>query len=389
MRQETRKSPQEVGLNHLALDQLRSVIEGDMARGLHYGAGVLVARRGEVAFHEMLGTFEREGGRAMGFDDRFLLASTTKAMTAAAALILVDRGHLTLDTRVADIIPEFAVRGKQRVTVYHLLNHTGGTWPYFMPPAPLQWADMGNVDKVIAAVSAQQLTHRPGETVVYNPFADFTILGEIITRVAGKPLRDFARDEIFVPLGMTATSFGMPVGHPNRVPVRIMDTSPGAVEANIMESLNFIDETTARASGGVYSTPLDVFRFAEMLRCDGISNGARILSPAMVRYALQNHTGDRPNLFWDFSKEARDIAEFPANFSLMGGYVRGSGHYLTPLGQFASPNAFGAVGAGSTLFMVDPARELTFVFLAAGLMEGLGHFQRLQRLSDLALAAVA
>ena len=107
----------------------------------------------------------------------------------------------------------------------------------------------------------------------------------------------------------------------------------------------------ARPAGGVFSTAQDVFKFAEMLRLGGTANSARVISRALVDYALQNHTGDRPNTFWDFSKEARDIAEFPANFTLMGGYTRGRGHYLTPLGQLASPRAFGAVGAGSTLFM--------------------------------------
>lgn len=66
---------------------------------------------------------------------------------------------------------------------------------------------------------------------------------------------------------------------------------------------------------------------------------------------------------------------------------RTQGHYLTGAGQTASPRAFYAVGGGSTMWMVDPDRDLTFVFLCAGLLDGLAHLQRLQRLSDLALAA--
>lgn len=370
-----------------ALERLERAIKGDMQRGRHHGAVALVARGGQIGFHRALGRFDRDSDRALRKTDRFFLASTSKSMTAAAVMRLIDRGDLTLDTRIAEIIPEFAVRGKQRVTVYHLLNHTGGTWPYFMPPAPLTWQDMGDHSKIVAGICAQQLSHRPGEVVVYNPWADFTILGEVIQRVSKMPFRDFLQDEIFAPLGMDATSLGMKVGDPDRVPVRVADSAPGAVGADILESMNLVDENSSQPAMGMFSTALDVFKFAEMLRLRGTVQNARILSPAVVEYALQNHTGDKPNVFWDFSKEARDIQEFPANFMLMGGYARGAGHHLTPLGQFASPRAFGAVGAGSTLFMVDPARELTFVFLAAGLMEGLGHFERLQRLSDLALAA--
>jgi CubicO group peptidase (beta-lactamase class C family) len=108
----------------------------------------------------------------------------------------------------------------------------------------------------------------------------------------------------------------------------------------------------------------------------------------MTEYAFRNHTGDRPNEFWDFNKEAADLPDFPANFTLGGGYVRGTGHHLTPLGQTASPTAFGAVGSGTTAWMVDPVRGVTVVFLSSGLVEGLRHFQRLQRINDLALAAV-
>jgi CubicO group peptidase (beta-lactamase class C family) len=128
--------------------------------------------------------------------------------------------------------------------------------------------------------------------------------------------------------------------------------------------------------------------FAETIRRRGTNGTTRLLSPAIVDYAYRNHTGDLQNEFWDFNKEAADLPDFPANFTLGGGYARGAGHHLTPLGQLASPSAYGAVGSGSTSWLVDAARGLTVVFLAAGLMQGLTHFQRLQRLNDLALAAV-
>jgi hypothetical protein len=86
---------------------------------------------------------------------------------------------------------------------------------------------------------------------------------------------------------------------------------------------------------------------------------------------------------------ADDIkASFPANFSLLGGYVRGNGDYHTPAGSKASPSAMAAVGGGSTGWLMDTDRDLTFIFLSAGLVEGLKHPERLSRLSDLAIAAI-
>jgi CubicO group peptidase (beta-lactamase class C family) len=111
------------------------------------------------------------------------------------------------------------------------------------------------------------------------------------------------------------------------------------------------------------------------------------MSQAIFDYAAQNSTGDLSNGAWDFAREADGLPDSPANFSLLGGYVRGPGHVLSGAGFTASPEAFCAVGGGSTLWMVDPVRDLTFVFLSAGFVEGLEHLQRLSRLSDLALAA--
>jgi CubicO group peptidase (beta-lactamase class C family) len=72
---------------------------------------------------------------------------------------------------------------------------------------------------------------------------------------------------------------------------------------------------------------------------------------------------------------------------MLGGYVRGHGHYLSSFGLTATPRTFGAVGGGSTLWMVDPVRDLTFIYLSAGFIEGLAHMQRLQQVADLALAS--
>ena len=154
-----------------------------------------------------------------------------------------------------------------------------------------------------------------------------------------------------------------------------------------MESLNkVIDNEAEIPGGGAFTNCADASRFAEMLRNAGTLNGVRILSPSLIRYALRNHTGDLPNGFWDFSREQRGIDQFPARFTLLGGYTRDAGHYLSPMGLTASPGSYAAVGGGSTMIMFDPERDLSFVFLSAGFLDGLHHFQRLQKLADLALA---
>lgn len=80
--------------------------------------------------------------------------------------------------------------------------------------------------------------------------------------------------------------------------------------------------------------------------------------------------------------------QYPANFTLMGGYVRGEGNYLNPAGLTASPSTLSAMGGCSTGWMIDMERDLTFIFLSSGFVPGFAHSKRLQRYADLALTAV-
>lgn len=82
------------------------------------------------------------------------------------------------------------------------------------------------------------------------------------------------------------------------------------------------------------------------------------------------------------------VPVFPANFTLLGGYMRGTGEHLTPCGLKATPSAIAAMGGASTGWVVDTERDLTFIFLSAGFVEGFDHPRRLSRLADLAFDAI-
>jgi CubicO group peptidase (beta-lactamase class C family) len=383
--------PERVGaaVDQRAAVRLVAAVEADIASGLYDGAVVLVALDGEIVVHEALGMADLAAGRSARVDDVFLLMSMTKAITAVAALQAIDQGLLSFQTRVAELIPEFAQKGKARVTVYHLLTHTGGVWPMFGPTPGLQPSEMGNLAAMVDGVSRTPLQSTPGQRVAYSPWAGYAILGEVVRRVdpLNRRLRDILAEDVFAPLGMSDTALGLREDlAARRVPVVLRDPTEGVAERTGLESLNdLLDSEAERPSGGAFSTGEDVLAFAEMLRNRGAAAHERVLSQAIVDFAVRNHTGQLPNTFWDSAKEMRDIPEFPANLGL-GLYTRGQGVHLTPLGLTSSPSAFGAIGGGSTGFVVDPTRALSFVFLSAGFLEGLAHFQRMQRLSDLAMA---
>lgn len=373
------------------LARFRAHLDGEIDAGLHDGSVVLLARGGEIAHHQAIGMSDIKTGRRAATSDIFHLMSVSKGFVAAVILRLIERGRIEFDTRIAEIMPEFAVRGKSRVTVAHLLTHTGGTYSGFLPPAPLSFKDGSRLADNVAAIAKQPVAHPPGERVIYNPFASYALLGQIAVLVdeQGRSWRQIAHDEIFSPLGMADTSYGMPVGHPRRVPVRMIDGTPGAAEVEVMESMNtIVDEHAERPGGASFSTAADLFRFTETLRLRGQSSFGHLLAGPTVDYAYRNHTGDKSNDFWTFSREDRSIADFPANFTYGGGYVRGHGDHITPLGRLASPCTFGSVGSGSTMWLVSPEHEMVLIYLAVGLLEGLHHFQRLQRVADAAFAAL-
>jgi len=374
----------------MQMDRLVNAIRADIDRSLYDGAEVIVARGGEVLLHSALGFAERETARALEKSSVFALFSISKSMTACLALQQVERGHISLDTPVASVIPEFATRGKARITLAQLLSHMAGM-PGTNPDVAMEY--QGDLETVMATVCTEAPVSTPGERVSYSPIKAHATIGEAVRRLEGGSLRlrDIMARDIFKPLGMHDSALGMRDDLlPRAVPVVTRDRQPGMFEPESAEALGaMLLDPAAEAempSAGVISTAADLFRFAEALRLGGAYAGDEILSPATLALATRIHTGDRPNNLYDFARSMRDWPEFPANLGF-GFFIRGSGFHPTYFGALASPSTFGAMGAGSNLFWVDPERDLTFVCFTTGLMEETHSCDRFMRLSDIAIAA--
>lgn len=388
MLQQTDVSTDPRTLDSNALSRLDASIQADIDQGHNLAASVIVAHKGVIQHRKTFGMVAP--GRAAAADDLYLMMSLSKSFTAALTLRAIDQGRYSLDTRVADFIPEFAAGGKQRVTVRQLLTHTAGTYSSFIPPTPLAPIELGLLAKNVGAVAALPAANVPGERVVYNPFASYAVLGQllVVTDPEQRSFSQIARQDLFEPLGMSDTSYGLATDDPRRVPVSFTERNSTAATAQTAALLNqHLDEHSEHPAGGAFATVDDVFRFAEALRPQKGGAGRKVISAALLDYASRNHTGNMGNGAWDGYREAHGLPDYPANFSLLGGYVRGEGHFMNGAGFTASPRTFYAVGGGSTQWLVDPERELTFVFLSAGFIEGLAHFDRLRRLGDLVMAS--
>lgn len=384
-----RGDPRRHGIDPERLERVGAALERDVAARRCDGAALLVGRAGELVLEEYRGFADRARGTPVRPETVFVSMSIGKQFTNALVLERVERGALALHAPVAEVLPEFGARGKGRVTLFHLLTHTGGVVsavPGLSPEA------LTSIERLAAFAADATPESRPGERVTYSILAAHAVLAAMVLRVdaTGRRFARILEEELFAPLGMADTSLGPRADLLARLaPVVARYKEPGLFAPEDVEELGELVEREGSEipAGGYLTTARDVLRFAEMLRRGGELDGHRLLSPATVELASRNHTGDRPNSLLEYTLDERGWAPWPASIGL-GFFVRGEGIVPGPFGNLSSPRTFGGWGAGSTCFWIDPERELSFVLLTTGLMEDSRHIERVGRLSDLVTASL-
>ena len=188
-----------VALRRDKLDEAVRLVRSQVDSGA-VSAAVLDVRCGSQ-------TLVQAFGAARTKDAVFLLASITKPMTATAVMILSDRKELALADAVHKFIPEFRGGERERVTIRHLLTHTSGL-PDMLPENEELRKRHAPLKDFVAGTCATPLLFWPGTEVRYQSMG-ILLAAEIVERITRRSLRDFLRDEVFVPLGMRATSLGM------------------------------------------------------------------------------------------------------------------------------------------------------------------------------------
>jgi len=371
------------------LAHLQQVIAADVAAGRYYGAVIAVARGGRLAVHEAIGYADAARTRPLQRDSVFSIFSVTKAITNVLVLRAIELGRFALTTRISELVPAFSGGLRNEISIFHLLTHTSGL-PIVFAIKPEMYID--RLDEMVAAVCDNIFpAEPPGERVAYSPLANHVLLGETLRRTdpQHRSYRAIVQEDLLDPLKMRDTSVGLRRDlRPRHVVPDLRGnfpiTHPG--HSNLGPNGAFQEEDAEMPWVGVASTVSDMLRFAEMLRRRGELDGARILSPATLALATRNWTGEKPNELTRTRYEQRGWPPEPAYMGL-GFALRGTAicHHL--FGTLASPGTFGNHGAGSTLYWIDPERDMSFVCLTAGVMDSLDNIERFQRLSDIVISA--
>ncbi|MGP6175178.1 serine hydrolase domain-containing protein [Corynebacterium sp. A21] len=383
-----------MAFNPTALKRIEDEINRDIEQGDYDGVNVIIAQHGEIALQGTYGFAERESNRPSRPDDVYRILSLTKGFTNALAYRALGEGKLALSTRVVDLIPEFLgtdpfrMMRKDKINLGHLLTHRAG-----MPATPnpgLGPAEFGVLADVIAAIGSIDVIHEPGTQVNYSPAINHALIGEMVRRAYGyEHFRDLARELIFEPLGMKDTAFGLPSSRAERaVPLKVSVAPDGFLAPEDIECLDtYITEDAEMPWVGATSTAADIFKFVEMLRRKGEVNGEYLISPAVLEQATTLQTGELMNDLYTMVNLGRGWEPPKGNLGL-GFILSGTGTAPNFFGPFTSPSAFGNNGAGSTLYWVDPDRDLSFVFLSAGVIDEADNVARFQKISTMVSAAV-
>jgi CubicO group peptidase (beta-lactamase class C family) len=372
------------------LTQLQQVICGEIDAGLYHGAVVRVARGGEIVFDTVAGSALGAGQQPLARNSVFNIFSVTKAFTNVLVMQAIEQGRFMLTTPISALIPEFKGHGREKVLIWHLLSHQAG-FPIIFEVKPGWYID--NFREVSATV-IENVTpaDAPCEKVSYSPLVNHVLMATALLRTDPKKrgYRQIVQEDILDPLAMKDTSVGLRADlKARKVVPDFRGNYPIGHKSHNVAGANgaFEDESAEMPWVGVVSTVPDMFRFAEMFRCGGTLDGVRLLSSSMLDIATRVHTGEKRNELYYLRGKDVGLEEVPAYIGL-GFTVRGEklAHHM--FGTLTSPRTYGNYGAGTTLYWVDPDRDLTFVALTAGLMEHNANTARFQRWADMIVSAL-
>ncbi|MFC5451022.1 serine hydrolase domain-containing protein [Paenibacillus aestuarii] len=376
------------GFSKTGLQRMRDVLTRHVDSGKIPGLVALVSRCGETNV-EAIGTMRHDGGAPMRRDTIFRMASTSKPVTIAAAMVLLDECRLRLDDLVETWLPELADRrvlkridgplddtvpARRPITVRDLLTSTFGLG---MDMTSLGTPIMGAIfergltpdlpvpmpepDEWMRRLGELPLMHQPGERWQYHISND--LLGVLVARITGQSYETFLRERIFDPLGMKDTGFHVPTDEIDRLPP-LYAPNPQTGEFIVWDEAKGGRYSQSPAfqggGGGLVSTVDDYNAYFRMLLNHGMHGNERILSRPAVDLMITNRLTPEQQA----ARTSMAINNVHVSFGQgqHGGWGMGMA-VRTYRGDYAPIGQFGWDGGSGTSTYADPDNQLTGILL--------------------------
>ena len=360
MRQNTKKNVKKnARFKQENLDALLIRAEKEVKEGLLPSAQVAIAQDGELLAFETFGDATN--------DSLYCVFSATKAITSAAAWLLIQDGKLDTQQRVSELVPEFSKNGKQDVTIEQLFTHTSG-----FPTAPFRPTDWEDKKKRSKRFSDWRLNWTPGSRFEYHPTSSMWVIADIIERVSNEPFCDYVRNQIANQLELPNLHIGCPVEQQHRIAdITHVGTSltkedyaklglpePPVTEVTEETLLKFNEAETRKipvpGGGGIMSAS-DLAMFYQSL-IGNTKSGETVWKEDTINKAttVLNHSMVDP------------LTGAPANRAL-GVVVSGDKkRSIRGFGHDNSEKAFGHTGAGGQIGWVDPETGISIGYCTNG-----------------------
>jgi CubicO group peptidase (beta-lactamase class C family) len=274
------------------------------------------------------------------------------------------RGLVHLDDPVARYLPEFGRHGKDRITLRHVLTHRAG-----IPRIPPQFADLGLLERpseLLAVLASQKPSWPPGRRLAYHALTGGFVLGAVVERVTGKPLRAVLREHVLAPLGLSDFDFGVPAARVPEVAVNAFTGLPvlppvsfvlrRALSVSLPEAVRASNDprfvTGVVPAGNVIATANAASRFMQVMLDGGAQDGVRVFETRTIERAV----AEQSYLELDLTLGA------PIRYGM--GFMLG-GRFASLFG-LRTQRAFGHVGFTNVFVYADPSRDLAVALMTSG-----------------------
>lgn len=364
--------PASVGLDRKTIDAIWRATVATYRTGLYPALALCIRRRGKVVLDRSLGHVSGNAPHDPA-DARKVIAtpqtlfnmfSASKMVTAMLVHLCNQRGLIHLDDPIARYVPAFGEHGKQRITIRHVLTHRAG-----IPHIPPQFADVGLLerpDEIISLLSQQKARWRAGQRLAYHALTGGFLLGAVVEKVTGKPLRDVMQDEILRPLGFDAFNFGVPTSRLHEVAINAFTGPPvlpplsqvlkRVLSVHFAEAVRVSNDprflTSVVPAGNIVTTANEASRFMQLLLDGGELDGVRVFETRTIQRAIAEQT------FFELDL----TLGAPIRYSM--GFILGA-RFASPYGLNTS-RAFGHLGFTNVFVYADPARDVAVALMTSG-----------------------